>query len=301
MRLKKVFCITKLANYALRVRIRYFAYYKYFLQDPKWLLMFVFSRFIFIRTIVSFFSKQPIALKYTVNSLFFRDINVDNIVRSLKNEGLYLGIQLPVETIEAILNYTNCELCYGNGSFENKFYLREKEDWEINYGKKLTIGEYFNASAQCSSIKALECDPFLLSIANKYFNKKPICLGTRLWWSFTNAQDYHKRLKFGQELFHYDLTGYQSLRFFFYITDVSLLDGPHVCICGSHKKKKFWHQLTLFVGRSDRAMIDYYGKEKIVSISGTSGFGFAEDPFCFHKGIPPTDKNRLALYIDFTC
>ena len=55
------------------------------------------------------------------------------------------------------------------------------------------------------------------------------------------------------------------------------------------------------MGRSDRAMIDYYGEENIIPIYGTSGFGFAEDPFCFHRGVPPIDKNRLVLQIEYTC
>ena len=294
----------RLAKYkflVLRVKVRFLGYYKYFVRDPKWLLMFVFGRFLFVRTIVIFFSRKSIAPKYEVNDSRFRDIDIENTIRSLKNEGLSLGIEMPAAIAEEILDYANREHFYGNGSLENQLYLSEKEDWERNNGQKLTIGEYFYASEKCPILKALKTDPLLLEIANKYFNHKSICVGTRLWWSFAKADDFQGRLKFGQELFHYDITGYQSLRFFFYITDVDLFDGPHVCIRGSHKKKRFWHQLTLFVGRSDRAMIDYYGEENIIPIYGTSGFGFAEDPFCFHRGVPPIDQNRLVLQIEYTC
>jgi len=50
---------------------------------------------------------------------------------------------------------------------------------------------------------------------------------------------------------------------------------------------------------TDQDIIDYYGSESLVNIYGKAGFGFAEDPLCFHKGIPPTQKDRLILQIEF--
>jgi hypothetical protein len=228
--------LTKYKFLALRVKLRLFGYYKYFVRDPKWLLMFVFGRFLFVRAIVVFFSRKSIAPKYEVNDSPFRNIDIENTVRFLKDEGLSLGIELPAAIAEEILDYANREHFYGNGSLENQLHLSEKDDWERNNKKKLTIGEYFYASDKCPILKALKADPLLLEISNRYFNNRPVCVGTRLWWSFSKVDDFAGRLKFGQELFHYDLTGYQSLRFFFYITDVDLLDGPHLCVRGSHKK-----------------------------------------------------------------
>ena len=39
----------------------------------------------------------------------------------------------------------------------------------------------------------------------------------------------------------------------------------------------------------------YYEKEKSIK----AGFGFIEDPLCFHKGLTPTERDRLLLQIEF--
>lgn len=284
-----------------RIKLRIGDYFRHFIQNPKWLLIFTLGRFIFIRDAIAFFTGSHTIPEYQVANSIFKDItteDAEDIARSIKDDGLYLGIRLPVETVEEILSYANKEICHGNNKAENSFYLFEKENWETMHEKKLTIAEYPNP-ANCQYIKALISDPILLEIASKYFNREPHCIGTRLWWSFAKANDPVGRLKFAQELLHYDLTGWRSLRFFFYLTDVDLSGGPHLCIRGSHKKKKIRHQFTLLVGRSNDEVIDYYGMENIIQIHGTSGFGFAEDPYCFHKGVPPIENNRLILLVDF--
>lgn len=37
----------------------------------------------------------------------------------------------------------------------------------------------------------------------------------------------------------------------------------------------------------------------MISICGTAGFGFIEDPFCFHKGTIPVCRDRLILEVKF--
>jgi hypothetical protein len=281
-----------------RVKLRAGDYFRHLIQNPKWLLIFTFGRFLFIRDAIAFFTRSHTIPEYQVANSIFKDINAEDIARSIKDDGLYLGIRLPVEIVGEILSYANSEVCHGNNKVENSFYLFEKENWETIHDKKLTIAEYPDP-ASCPCIKALKNDPTLLEIASKYFNREPHCIGTRLWCSFAKANDPVGRLKFAQKLFHYDLTGWRSLRFFFYLTDVDMSTGPHLCIRGSHKKKRIRHQFTLLVGRSDVEAIAYYGMENIIQIHGTSGFGFAEDPYCFHKGIPPIENNRLMLLIDF--
>jgi hypothetical protein len=284
-----------------RINLRIGDYLRHFIQNPKWLLTFAFGRFLCIRNVIAFFTRSHTIPEYQVTNSIFKDINAEDaedIARLIKDDGLYLGIRLPIETVEEILSYANSEICHGNNKVENSFYLFEKENWEKIHAKKLTIAEYPDP-AICPCIKALKSDPILLEIASKYFDSDPRCTGTRLWWSFAKANDPIGRLKFAQKLFHYDLTGFQSLRFFFYLTDVDMSTGPHLCIRGSHKKKKIRHQFTLLVGRSDVEAIDYYGIANTIQIHGSSGFGFAEDPYCFHKGIPPIENNRLMLLVDF--
>ena len=99
-------------------------------------------------------------------------------------------------------------------------------------------------------------------------------------------------------MFHYDLDDYRFLKFFFYLTDVDDKSGPHICVRASHKYKKFSH-ILLRKRETDREIIDSYGEESLVTICGEAGFGFVEDPLCFHKGLTPTHKDRLLLQIEF--
>ncbi|MGA7936888.1 MAG: hypothetical protein WCA35_25250, partial [Kovacikia sp.] len=73
-------------------------------------------------------------------------------------------------------------------------------------------------------------------------------------------------------------------------------NGPHILVRGSHTKKKF-SQIISLGQRQDQRIIDYYGAENVKAICGEAGFGFAEDPFCFHKATRPVLKDRLILQL----
>ena len=99
--------------------------------------------------------------------------------------------------------------------------------------------------------------------------------------------------------FHYDVDDYNSLRFFFYLTDVDINSAPHIYVRGSHRKKRFANLLSPFKQRSDEEIVHYYGEENIVKICGEAGFGFAEDTFCYHKATRPKAKSRLILQLQY--
>lgn len=138
-----------------------------------------------------------------------------------------------------------------------------------------------------------------MEIATKYLKAKPVHLSTKLWWSYATDASLSDRLNFAQVFFHYDFIDYRSIQFFFYLTDLETRDGSHVCVLGSHKNKKLTHQLSCFAGQSDRDIIDYYGNNNLRFVCGKAGLGFAEDSYCFHKGIPPSRADRLILKIVF--
>jgi len=128
----------------------------------------------------------------------------------------------------------------------------------------------------------------------------PVHIGSELLWSFPLSATPLQRLEAAQ-VFHYDLDDYRFIKFFFYLTDVDLSSGPHVCIRGSHKNKKFSHQLlgVRSAGKEDKEIVDYYGAENVLTVCGQAGFGFVEDASCFHKATPPDGKDRLLLQIEY--
>ncbi len=68
---------------------------------------------------------------------------------------------------------------------------------------------------------------------------------------------------------------------------------------GSHKRRRLRDRLTLFIGRSTEDMVKYYGPDDVLTVTGPAGTGFAEDPFCFHRGTPPTSGDRLMMQVEF--
>ncbi len=268
-------------------------------KNPRWFLMRKMGRFSAARSLMSFFHKPPSKSHelLTTEQTVFQDVNINAVVESLENNALYLGINLPENIVQEIFNFAMSTICYGNRKPELSFYYADYEQVQAKHTHPIIVGGYYNTASQCPAIKNLERDPTLLAITAKYLHAEPVHLGTSLWWSFPVSARPAQQAKAAQR-FHFDLDDYRFVKFFFYLTDVDEFSGPHICICGSHKKQKFLHQLLR--GRSsDKDIVDYYGAENVTTICGKAGFGFAEDTIAFHKGTPPLNKSRLILQIEF--
>ena len=51
--------------------------------------------------------------------------------------------------------------------------------------------------------------------------------------------------------------------------------------------------------QTDEQIRRYYGQERIATLEGPAGSGFAEDTVCFHKGLHPERNDRLVLQVRF--
>ncbi|WP_375499205.1 hypothetical protein [uncultured Nostoc sp.] len=274
--------------------------YKGLTKNPRWLLMRKIARFKTGRAIMIFLFPHSNKLYSSIineSNSCFPDVNVDDVVNTLKTDGLYLGINLPQDIVKEIVEFAHSTVCYGNRKTNMGFFYHQKEQAQIKSGKNIIIASYFNTSGLCPAIRKLQNDPKLLAIAARYLNTQAVHQGNMMWWSFSAKTTYYEKSQAAQ-LFHYDIDDYQFLKFFFYLTDVDDQSGPHICVRGSHNKKKLSH-LWLRKRETDEEIIDYYGSEFLVKICGNTGFGFVEDPLCFHKGITPTHKDRLILQIEF--
>ena len=285
--------------FILRARLKFNQEYKYLITSPKWLLMFIFGRFIFIRSLISYFYKRPALEKYKNKESLF-DLNVEDVVRSLSKDGLCPGINLNYHTIQEIIDFAESTKFYANYDRKLTFHISELKNLQARHNNNFIVGDYLDGARLCPTINQLASDPKLLEIAALYLKREPKFVETKLYWSFVTKANFEDRMKLGAVLFHHDPIDYHSLKFYFYLTDVDLFSGPHVCVRGSHKNKKIVHQFSLLIGREDRDITDYYGDANVVTICEKAGFGFAEDPFCFHKATTPSQRERLVLQITFT-
>jgi hypothetical protein len=278
---------------------RFRQYFALALKQPSWFLMFAFGRIHWIRFLVLRWSKKTVELSSGPQDSVFGDLDPDRVVEVLKNDGLHLGLAIPHSLLEEILDFAQTATYLGDGDEQFPFTLANKKVQEIKFGRNFRLGYNFEPTAQCGAIQKLSIDPKLWDIAAKYFGTQPMLASTQIWWTFVQDSPRSGRGA-GFYRFHYDLEDYACVKFMFYLTDVNLADGAHVCVKSSHINKKLSHQFSLLREREDQEIKEYYGQEKVTRICDRAGVGFAEDPFCFHKGIVPQVRDRLILEFKFT-
>lgn len=279
-------------------KISYF--YKKITKNPRYLLVFLLARFRWIRWSYFVISKliwQGNKIPIHHSESLFTHLDTSNIIKTLKKDGIFDGISLPQPILENILDYVYAHDCFANGKINKGFKIGDKSKVDELYGHFCYVARYFNISTSCDSISKLAKDPKLWEIATQYIGPQAKYTGASLYWTFP-LMDNLKPYEFSQ--FHYDLEDYNSLRFCFYLSDVTLESGPHICICGSHKRKPISSIVNLFSRiYPEQKLVEFYGIEKFHPLIGKAGSGFIEDVFCFHRGAIPQKQPRLFLQLHF--
>lgn len=276
-----------------RIRERLPTYLSDFREDPRWLLMFLFARTDFGRNLHWSRQADVVPDSREAGSLF--QASTADVVRGLTENGLYQGLNLPPETVSAIVNFANTTPCFGN--HDRRLDLLPADQMaKADAGNPVTSGHYFERISDSPDIMGVQKDPLLHSVARNYLGKDACVISTRLWWSFPaeGAKPTETR-----EMLHFDLDDWRMLKFFFYLTPVGENAGPHLFVRGSHRHHLLKHQLSITVGRPADEVLEAYGAERLLSIHGDAGTGFAEDPFGFHAGSLAQSTPRLMLEVGF--
>jgi len=266
-------------------------------ENPSWLLMFAFGRFIPIRRVYQW--RHPRSQLAVLGDTLFQGIDLSKALERLEADGLAPNFALPKPVVDEVQDFTRRTPCFGNFDRKLVFYPDEHATAEARFARPLLTGHYFEIIERCEAVTRIRRDPALQAVANAYLGPRAKFAATRLWWSFpTRPRESDLHLA-SQDRFHFDLDDWQTLKFFFYLTPVDQAAGPHVFVRGSHRERAWRHQLTLLVGHPIADVITTYGAHNLQVITGDSGFGFAEDPFGFHMGTSPRGAPRLMLEIAF--
>lgn len=263
-------------------------------------MMFAFSRINAARRLERFISsadyKEPTAVSRTA----FLGLDLQKVVSTLIEDGVYLGLQLPSAVIREIVDFAKEHPCFTKDAPRNGFLPGDYEKANATRERDILAAFYFETASQCPAVTALREDEALRSIASAYLGEPAILMRTRLWWSFpaTRISDGDLHLA-AQNRFHFDIDGWRTLKFFFYLTPTDEGAGPHQYIRASHRRRKLRHQLTPTTGRPTPQLKDFYAPDEFVTITGDAGFGFVEDPFVFHTGTLCQQRPRLMLEIGF--
>lgn len=148
-------------------------------------------------------------------------------------------------------------------------------------------------------VQHLMADPSLAAIAQAYIGANPVLDEVNMWWT-TSAV---KRPDSGAaQLFHFDMDRIRWLKVFVYLTDVTVMNGPHCFVAGSHSTgaipavllDKGYARLT------DEEVGAVFGADKIKSFTGPKGTILLEDTRGLHKGTPASIGDRLMLEFEFS-
>lgn len=265
------------------------------------------SRFLEVRRSYSFFQN----IRQRFNSSFHRaclnpasqslfvDQDVDTRVQEIRQTGVTFGVNLPDAMVAEILDYATEAPCSEPG-YDALFKVSDLCGNCLPDHHQV-IRALVNDVENCQPIEAIARDPFLLQVVRNYLHYWPTRVTKHLVWSIaSDLPETEVQQHYPPTNFHYDIAGYNFMTAYFYITPV--LDeksGPHVMIRGSHRRKPL--SLLLSSGRhADETIYQYYSPKQEISIQGQAGFGFIQDPSCFHKVKAPTRCNRLLLQIRYS-
>ena len=137
-------------------------------------------------------------------------------------------------------------------------------------------------------------DPAFARIAADYLGQPVIQDQTALWWTTTMGAE---QAALNAWLFHQDRDRLSFLKFFVYLTDVGLENGPHVYIKGTHRKVP---RALATDGRKTDDLVKQVGLwDNVVELGGQAGTILAVDTVGLHKGKPPVVGDRLVLQVEF--
>ena len=246
------------------------------------------------------------ALRYTsatagtASSTIFGSISIADIVASLERDGLFAGIRLPRYFVTDLREFARRTPCFGNINRKISFFPSDHRAAESEFATPILVGHYLEKIKDCPRVREIQEDPVLVETASRYLKRKPNIISTRMWWSFpVDCVDDSLLRLVSQNRPHFDLHDWSSVKFFFYLTNVSADTGPHVYVRKSHRIRRLRDQFTIFAGKPLSKVVDFYGIGNFVTVCGPAGFGFAEDPFGFHMGTVAKKGPRLILEIEY--
>lgn len=266
------------------------------------------GRFLVVRKTYSAFRKfqERMAspqLKYlTLNETpqVFREGSLSLMLDEVKKEGVTFGISLERSIVEQIYQFALQSECMEPG-FPYSFSIQDVDKNGELIGGHIPVRALVKQPLACSAIRALSHNQMLLSLARGYLGYFPGRISCHLTWSLAtplSVQNVEKR--YPPASFHYDIAGYNFATAYFYLTPVlDLESGPHEMILGSHQKKAL--RMLFRSGRHQpETLYQYYGQDQVLAIIGDKGFGFFQDPSCFHRVRPPIHQHRLLLQFRYS-
>ena len=243
---------------------------------------------------------QPAAVEGKQDTLF-PALDVAQVVRTIREEAVFVGLQLPAELVSEIEAFC----------LREPLHTREDPDGATFYHDDVTNGRLANGRPtpiggvkdplRCPAVRMVVEDPVLNRVVREYLRFSPKNVLPLLYWSFASdfTDEERRNLKHHVIDYHYDVGGYNFLYVSFYIRDTDRNSGAHVMMKRSHGRKPLRMLLGSAVAPEEEVR-KVFGIENEIMIEGPAGSGFVQDTSCYHRATPPTQRHRLMFQIRFS-
>lgn len=222
-------------------------------------------------------------------------ITTTDMVAATQQEGVAFGLQIPADVVDAICAYAWQQECF-EPNYAPTFKVSSLDRDGYLLDGHQPVRALVTEPTKCPVIDQLNQAPLLLGLAQAYLGYVPDRISCHLTWSLQTHQPLTVIQKqYPPANYHYDIAGYNFATVYFYITPVlSLAAGPHIMLRRSHNRKPWW-MLLRSCKQETATLYQHYGQELELTILGQAGFGFFQDPSCFHRVHPPCQNHRLLL------
>jgi hypothetical protein len=213
---------------------------------------------------------------------------VDRLARQIDRDGfIVFDAKLSPELCDRITEYALSTPAHPDGAEQAVLYDRANPSAaRYEFDEQTIFG--------LPELQEMLADESLRAVAQSYLGCAPVNDLVSLWWSPPTGSGPDSR---AAQLFHFDMDRLKFLKFFFYLSDVDSDHGPHVYVRGSHARKP--ESLRRDGRIEDHEILDAYGADAVVEVTGERGSILAVDTRGFHKGKVPVAGDRLLLQFEF--
>jgi len=236
-----------------------------------------------------------------VGPTLFPNTDVHQVVRTIQDEAVFIGLKLPDHIIKEIEGFARSEPLHpGNRPHDPTFHYVDVVQGRLPDGRLVPIAGIANP-CRSPAVQSVVEDPVLRTVIRNYLGYEPTEVLTLLNWNFASdfTDEEHRRLKHHVIDYHYDVGGFNFVYANFYILDTDQNSGAHVMMKRSHNRKPLRMLLGSAVA-TETAVREQFGLHNEIMIDGPAGTGFVQDTSCYHRATRPTHRDRLMLAIRFS-
>lgn len=179
--------------------------------------------------------------------------------------------------------------------------LRRQKGNTARYPTRTVIG--------CPHVIQIATNPIVISILARHLGAMPIILDYSCWWSFAHEEQDSQHA----QLYHFDLADYRFCLMNLYLTDVDMESGPHTIFDSTHELDSVAMIRAEFEGdedewnnwyftqmrKTDEEMSHYFNGREPTYLTGEKGSTSLVNTRGIHKGMLPTQNDRLLVQVAY--